>query len=701
MSTPTVPELRICPSCGTSNLVTALSVQEYRCGQCNLELAYLDCTPNGVVRGIFGWLRNEGDLIENRYRIRSLLGRGGFGTTYLVEDLRLNGKRRALKEIPELLFDEYETKILSQLSHPSIPDIVDRSTAGNMVYLVLEFGGERTLNGERKRYHGRVPQSVLLPWMAQLCEALIYLHSQSPPIIHRDLKPDNILLDETGRIMLIDFGIAKAADPGTGRTRTLGRAASHGYSPPEQAMGTGTDERSDIYALGATFYTLITGVKPPAAHERVAGKEIVAPSKIIPEIAPQLEAAILKALNLNVNLRQQTVKEFSLALEHVGPGSDNMSTRTVGIADPTRFMNSTAGTGGARLTSIQLSEKQPDSARLPVDPGVAVPRKKLKRNIFLAISAIAFAVGVFALGNSFWPGKSSSSSEQPRATHEEDQVPENDIQATKGSLTDPQCSSSFEHIFPGDSQCGAGISKGGWLVINGTKAGSPVNEPKMLFLYPSSPDRRYRIALLCGDRCHSYVIQLSSGDIRENRFRDDYYIPDKDEEWISWSPDSRYAVLPFHDKGFNWIYILRMPDATRWDVLNDGFVKFKELKWSQNATFEVPAFSCNLFNYDRDGCRAAARLSTYTKWQVEFGPSGPATRILSSLATPALPVNRIPLQPIKKEAPPQAIETLSKTTTPIRPQKASPRTGPSNTKKPVQKTANWLDQLSGSAKRRQ
>ncbi|MGH8553606.1 MAG: serine/threonine protein kinase, partial [Methylococcales bacterium] len=334
--------------------MNTLSKREYRCGQCNLELAYLDFTPNGVIRGIFGWLRTEGELIEGRYRVKSVLGKGGFGTTYLIEDLRLNGKRRALKEVPELLFDEYETKLLSRLSHPSIPDIIDRNVVENMVYLVLEFGGNRTLGGELKQYPDkRIPQGKLLLWMRQLCEVLIYLHTQDPPIVHRDLKPDNILLDETGRIMLIDFGIAKESEP-TAMTRTLGRAASSGFSPPEQAMGTGTDARSDIYALGATYYALLTGEKPPAAHERVAGKEIVPPSQIVPEISPRLEAAILKSLNLNVNHRQQTMKEFSLVLEAVDSGVEN-SARATGYAERTTLLSKASGATGTHSASIKLS----------------------------------------------------------------------------------------------------------------------------------------------------------------------------------------------------------------------------------------------------------------------------------------------------------------------------------------------------------
>jgi serine/threonine protein kinase len=283
------------------------------------------------------------------------LGKGGFAATYLANDLRLNGKKRALKEIPEALFDEYETGILSQLDHPSIPDITDRLIADGMIYLVLEFGGSRTLDSERKRRGGQIPLELLLPWIRQLCEVLTYLHARTPPIVHRDLKPGNILLDDNDRIMLIDFGIAKESKASE-ETRTLARAASHGFSPPEQVMGTGTDPRSDIYALAATFYALLTGTIPPAAHERIAGKEVVPTSQLIKGVPETVDKAILQALDLNANRRPQTAQTFSRMLDG---GRDS-------------------GSAGSRSPSPDKTERRQADSNLSPKGGIKLPAVDLR-----------------------------------------------------------------------------------------------------------------------------------------------------------------------------------------------------------------------------------------------------------------------------------------------------------------------------------
>ena len=281
MSGPGASPTSVCIGCGAENDRRRVADNGYRCPGCSLELAHLDVAPNGTVRSVLGWIHARQDVLQDRYQISGVLGRGGFGVTYLVEDLRLRGKRRALKEMPSIVYDEHETGILSRLQHPAIPDIVDRFEADGMMYLVLEFGGQRTLEDERRRHGGAISVRDLLPWIRELCEVLSYLHGQDPPVVHRDLKPENILLDERNRIMLIDFGIAKES-AGFAVTRTMARSSSSGFSPPEQVLGAGTDERSDVYSLGATMYALLTGHAPPPAHERVSGRELEMPRALAP-----------------------------------------------------------------------------------------------------------------------------------------------------------------------------------------------------------------------------------------------------------------------------------------------------------------------------------------------------------------------------------------------------------------------------------
>jgi serine/threonine-protein kinase len=410
---------RACANCGKTAGETLLLHTEYRCPDCGFEMAHVDVAPNGSIRGIFGYLKSVGEVIQDRYRVEKVLGKGGFGATYLVEDLRLKGKRRALKEVPELLFDEHEVNVLSQLRHPAIPDITDRFVTEGMIYLVLEFGGRRTLGSLCQALGGRVPLFTALPLMSQLCEALTHLHSQSPPIIHRDLKPENVLLDDNDFIMLIDFGIAKASAPST-TTRVMARAASHGFSPPEQVIGTGTDERSDIYSFGATFYYLLTGHIPPAAHERVAGREIQAPSGLVPGLPPELDEILLSTLSLNINQRPGSVQDLRFmldALECIATPELPHTSRTMRVGPGTGRVGT--GRPGTSLQGIRITTAEPIRPATDRAPSVR------KRPIGLVMAVVAvvllgLAAGVFFLidGNETSPGPETSLQKQTATPRE-------------------------------------------------------------------------------------------------------------------------------------------------------------------------------------------------------------------------------------------------------------------------------------------
>ena len=257
---------------------------------------------------------------------------------------------------------------------------------------MLEFGGNRTLESVRRAAPDkRVALSVMAPWVRQLCDVLAYMHAQTPPIVHRDLKPGNVLLDDHDRVMLIDFGIAKEAIASE-QTRALGRAVTHGYSPPEQAMGSGTDARSDIYALGATVYYMLTAQRPPGARERIQGVEIQTPSALVPGLPPAIDRALLQAMSLNPNERQQTVEEFGRAFDYEAPTVKTYEdfggperTVMVGSATTSRSVPNTAPQKSLKLGA--------DGAAEVVEQQLAAPRSnQLAMLIAAAVVLVAVAI---------------------------------------------------------------------------------------------------------------------------------------------------------------------------------------------------------------------------------------------------------------------------------------------------------------------
>ncbi len=258
-----------------------------------------------------------GVVLEKRYRIDRLVGQGGMGAVYCGYDRRLE-IAVAIKESLFVAPDAHrqfqkEARILARLGHPNLPKVTDYFRVGNAEYLVMEFITGKTLE-EIIQHSGALPEQEVLAWIAQVCDALEYLHGQKPPIVHRDIKPANIILTPDGRIVLVDFGIVKV---GAARmlTSTGARAVTPGYSPPEQYGGGGTDVRSDIYSLAATLYTLLTGQVPTESIQIVTGQEeLLPPSHLRPGLSTNMEEAVVQGLALRPSDRPQTVEQFRLQL---------------------------------------------------------------------------------------------------------------------------------------------------------------------------------------------------------------------------------------------------------------------------------------------------------------------------------------------------------------------------------------------------
>jgi len=264
-------------------------------------------------------LLSPGQILNNRYSIVKLIGQGGFGAVYRAWDTKLNGPC-ALKEN----FDAspaaqnqflLEASILFNLRHPNLPRVFDSfSIEGQGQYLVMDYIEGEDLAQIMERTGEPLPEKDVLGWIAQVCDALIYLHSQTPPIIHRDVKPTNIRVTPAGQAMLVDFGIAKVYDPKL-RTTMGARAVTPGYSPPEQYGQGATDDRSDVYALGATLYALLTHQEPLESIQRACGRPMPAPCLINPSITPQTEKVILQAMESRPAGRFASVSQFKAALQ--------------------------------------------------------------------------------------------------------------------------------------------------------------------------------------------------------------------------------------------------------------------------------------------------------------------------------------------------------------------------------------------------
>lgn len=268
-----------------------------------------------------------GSILLDRYRVEELLGKGGSGAVYLVQDLRVEGNQFALKEIiepdkKELARFSFEGQLLQRLDHEALPRVyrVFEDAQSTRVYMLMDYIKGSNLDTLRHlQPQQNFPLSQAMAFMAPIVDAVTYLHQQTPPIIHRDIKPANIIVpDSGGNTVLVDFGIAKEYD--LDATTTAIRRASPGYGAPEQ-YATGTNPRTDVYGIAATFYALLTGTVPADAFHRLAmlGSQktdpLIPANQIDPHIPVSVAEAIQHAMDIESDKRFPTVQEFWQALQ--------------------------------------------------------------------------------------------------------------------------------------------------------------------------------------------------------------------------------------------------------------------------------------------------------------------------------------------------------------------------------------------------
>ncbi len=301
-----------------------------------------------------------GHLLDGRYRIAKVIGVGGMGRVYLANDTRLANRPVAVKEMmvgqglqEQKAVEDFarEARVLAPLSHPGIPNLIDYFAERGRHYLVMEFIAGGDLQGllDQRGPGARFPEAQVLRWARQILDVLSFLHSQQPPIVYRDLKPGNIMIDQHGRAMIIDFGIARFLPPG-GRGTQIG---SVGYAPPEQYLGK-LEPRSDLYSLGATMHHLLTGrdpqLEPPFSFPPVR--------QLAPEVSAETERVVMWALEKEADKRPASAAAMLEAMPVPAGDEGSVSAPSIAGGDPSL----------STMRTQVLTKPAPAAAPKPVAP---------------------------------------------------------------------------------------------------------------------------------------------------------------------------------------------------------------------------------------------------------------------------------------------------------------------------------------------
>ncbi|MBE0698782.1 MAG: serine/threonine-protein kinase, partial [Anaerolineaceae bacterium] len=280
-----------------------------------------------------------------------------------------------------------EAHILAGLRHNNLPHVTDYFALEHQgQYLVMDFIEGEDLRQRMERI-GALPERETILIGICICDALTYLHTRQPVIIHRDIKPGNIKVTADGQAVLVDFGLAKILQSGQA-TSTGARAMTPGYSPPEQYGTARTDDRSDIYSLGATLYAALTGIIPEDGLARMTGKATLTPIReLVPKINRRLADSIEKALEVEPENRFQEAEEFKAVLIESGDLTSYYQERPVISPPPEGSIQAEIGEEPNHpILSAPIRKSQPGKRKKRVQPAwIFAPTIILLASVFFSL----------------------------------------------------------------------------------------------------------------------------------------------------------------------------------------------------------------------------------------------------------------------------------------------------------------------------
>jgi len=427
-------------------------------------------------------------LFDGRYRIMRKLGSGGMADVYLAEDEEL-GRRVAIKILndrhanDESFVERFrrEAKNAAGLSHPNIVSIYDRGEAEGTYYIAMEYLDGRSLK-ELVVARGPLPISDAIAATRQVLGALRFAHRKG--VVHRDIKPHNVMADADGRLKVTDFGIARAGvSQMTEAGSIIGTAQ---YLSPEQARGAAVDQRSDLYSVGVVLYEMLTGQVPFTGESpvEIAMKHLSdtprPPSVLRPEIPPDLDMVVLRALAKSPEDRFQTAEEMDAELERVAAGA-GVTAETADAA--TAVLSGTAMSNAP--TAIVPPRRPPARARSSYRYAEPPPRRRSFWPWLLAILLVALALvaGWYAFGQIQDSLSSSSSVSVPYVEGQREDLAVTNIVA-KGLKVNVrrQPNETFKEgtVFDQSPEGGVRVDKGGVVDIRVSTGPAKVKVPDVM-----------------------------------------------------------------------------------------------------------------------------------------------------------------------------------------------------------------------------
>lgn len=332
------------------------------------------------------------------------------GTVYEAVDERLDS-RVALKETlftDERLRKQFEreARLLARMHHQALPRVSDHFSEGEGQFLIMQFIPGDDLAEKFAQRRSPFPASDVMTWADQLLDALDYLHTQEPSIIHRDIKPQNLKVTARGQVILLDFGLAKGQSSEISRVTTSASIFGYtpNYAPLEQIQGLGTDARSDLYALAATLYNLVTGVKPPDALTRAAALVNGQPDPLKPAheingaITHGLSTVLERAMAQNRDQRYRDAAEMRRALQQ---GGSETTVTSRSEANTVLFPSASptlSPTPEAERKTAAFTSANPEQATLAAGETTVLASPAKKRGAIWAVGAAALVLLIAGAG---------------------------------------------------------------------------------------------------------------------------------------------------------------------------------------------------------------------------------------------------------------------------------------------------------------